>query len=87
MCPPNPLQSRQSVERRVLPLRRPSERSPRDTRSWMSPRVERHPYCPQYLYHAHRAGESQVVLGAIGGLPYVVWGFVIRMLVTMHMTW
>jgi hypothetical protein len=53
----------------------------------MSPRVERHPYCPQYLYHAHRAGESQVVLGAIGGLPYVVWGFVIRMLVTMHMTW
>jgi hypothetical protein len=28
-----------------------------------------------------------VVLALLGGLPYVVWGFVIRMLVTMHMTW
>jgi stearoyl-CoA desaturase (delta-9 desaturase) len=24
---------------------------------------------------------------AVGGLPYFVWGFVVRVLFTMHMTW
>jgi len=37
-----------------------------------------------YMYHM--LGQV-VVLALLGGLPYVVWGFVIRMLVTMHMTW
>ncbi|GFH23287.1 FA_desaturase domain-containing protein [Haematococcus lacustris] len=34
----------------------------------------------------HQVGQALLLL-AWGGLPYFIWGFVIRILVTMHMTW
>lgn len=37
-------------------------------------------------YMWHQLGQA-VLLFAYGGLPAFVWGFVIRILVTMHMTW
>jgi hypothetical protein len=37
-----------------------------------------------YMYHM--LGQMLFFL-AWGGLPYFVWGFVIRVLFTMHMTW
>jgi stearoyl-CoA desaturase (delta-9 desaturase) len=37
-----------------------------------------------YMYH--QLGQA-VVLTAIGGVPFLVWGFVVRILLTMHMTW
>ncbi|KAK9824554.1 hypothetical protein WJX72_011275 [[Myrmecia] bisecta] len=37
-----------------------------------------------YMYH--QLGQAAVLL-AWGGLDYLVWGFVIRVLFTMHMTW
>jgi len=37
-----------------------------------------------YMYH--QIGQAVFFL-AWGGVPYLVWGFVIRVLVTMHMTW
>jgi hypothetical protein len=36
-----------------------------------------------YMYH--QLGQA-VFFFAWGGVPYLVWGFVIRILVTMHMT-
>ncbi|GLC45607.1 hypothetical protein PLESTB_001785000 [Pleodorina starrii] len=37
-----------------------------------------------YMYH--QLGQAVFFL-ALGGVPYLVWGFVIRVLLTMHMTW
>ncbi|KAL6753035.1 delta-9 desaturase-like protein [Haematococcus lacustris] len=37
-------------------------------------------------YMWHQVGQALLLL-AWGGLPYFIWGFVIRILVTMHMTW
>lgn len=37
-------------------------------------------------YMGHMAGQALFFL-AWGGLPYFVWGFVIRVLFTMHVTW
>jgi stearoyl-CoA desaturase (delta-9 desaturase) len=37
-----------------------------------------------YMYHM--LGQMLFFL-AWGGLPYFVWGFVVRVLLTMHMTW
>lgn len=37
-----------------------------------------------YMYH--QLGQAAFFL-AWGGLPYFIWGFVIRVLFTMHMTW
>jgi stearoyl-CoA desaturase (delta-9 desaturase) len=34
----------------------------------------------------HMLGQMLFFL-AWGGLPYFVWGFVVRVLFTMHMTW
>lgn len=36
--------------------------------------------------HNHQVGQAAFFF-ALGGVPYLVWGFVIRVLLTMHMTW
>jgi stearoyl-CoA desaturase (delta-9 desaturase) len=37
-----------------------------------------------YMYHM--MGQAAFFL-LLGGVPYLVWGFVVRVLFTMHMTW
>lgn len=37
-----------------------------------------------YMYHQMGQG---ALLFALGGWPYFIWAFVIRILFTMHMTW
>lgn len=34
----------------------------------------------------HMLGQG-VFFAVWGGLPYFIWGFVVRVLFTMHMTW
>lgn len=41
-------------------------------------------YCCCCRYHMLGQG---VFFAVWGGLPYFIWGFVVRVLFTMHMTW